>query len=168
MIQSTRLLASSAGLFAILAGAGAAQTTELFQSEGTLRPQGRWAATFGGSGADRINQVARVPRGFFLAGETFSFAGGTEQIWVALIDDRGGVRWERALGGASGASFGALHPTADGGCVIVGSAGTLAQPNAWVAKLNESGAIQWQRAYGGSSEEKFTARGSNLLQHWPI
>ncbi len=141
-----------------LAAAGAAQHSLSLGNAHTPRSPAPWVASYGGSSADRVEDVVRAPGGgFFLAGHTFSFNGGTEQVWVARIREDGRTLWELALGGADQTSFASMCTTAEGGCVLVGRTSFPGNADGWIAKLNGNGRLEWQRSYRGAGDDTFTA-----------
>ena len=76
------------------------------------------------------------------------------------------VQWERTVGSLYD-DYGLAVPTADGGCLLAGSArggvsgdktaaGCLAGSDYWVVKLSAGGAVQWQQAVGSHGTNRLS------------
>lgn len=75
-----------------------------------LNPRGEmeWQHTYGGSEDDQLTAIAQTKDGGFWVAETTSSAVsgnkksvsiGNEDVWVLRLDKKGGLLWERTLGG---------------------------------------------------------------------
>lgn len=66
-----------------------------------------WQRTFGGSGFELGILAAPTDDGYLLCGSTFSGNGnieghhGDRDLWLAKIDEQGGLVWQRCLGGSA-------------------------------------------------------------------
>ena len=73
-----------------------------------LRGEMEWQHTYGGSEDDQLTAIAQTKDGgFWVAGTTSSAVSGNkksvsignEDVWVLRLDKKGGLLWERTLGG---------------------------------------------------------------------
>ncbi|GAB6062163.1 hypothetical protein JCM30394_08920 [Deferrisoma palaeochoriense] len=117
-----------------------------------------WQKRYGGSDYDHAWAVRAVPAGgYVVAGLTYSFGPGTENLWVLWLDGDGNVLWQKAYGlpGAFGEAN-AVEPTDDGGFLVGGwFAQDASDPgDLWLLRLDADGAIVWSRIYGGGDSER--------------
>lgn len=131
-----------------------------------------WSRTYGGSDFEGLTDFASAQDGgYFAVGNTASSNGdvtghhGQSDLWVIRTDAVGDLVWQRALGGSEFDFGWKALPTTDGGCVLVGSSGSmdgdvsenLGEMDFWVVKVSSTGLVVWERVYGGSgNDEAFT------------
>ena len=87
----------------------------------------------------------------------------SNDLWVVKLDSVGEILWQRLLGGSSSEYGGSIQQTADGGYILLGSAGSSESGDVigtnhggydyWVVKLDSGGTIQWQQLFGGSGND---------------
>lgn len=127
-----------------------------------------WQKTFGGSGADFLQDIQQTAdSGYIATGSTYSNDGdvsgnkGSGDLWVVKLDAAGNIQWQKSLGGST-VDFGyAIAPCDDGGFIINGTSnsndgdvtGNHGSSDFWVIKLDFLGNLQWQRTLGGSGED---------------
>lgn len=125
-----------------------------------------WQKSLGGTSNDGSGRKIRQTNdgGYFAIGTSYSNDGdatgahGSADYWVLRLDAEGTPIWTRLLGGTGDDEAEDLRITSDGGCIIIGTTGSMdgdvtlnhGAIDAWVVKLDASGTIQWQKSYGGS------------------
>lgn len=127
-----------------------------------------WRTPIGGSLEERIFEVVATPdNGCVVIGHSNSTDGimtgnhGGSDIFVAKLNAQGQVAWLKMYGGSLDETAAAIIPTADGGYVFLGGAGssdgdlttTPQMTDVWLVKINATGDISWQKTYGGSAPD---------------
>jgi len=130
-----------------------------------------WQKTFGGSDAERGNDIIQTQDGgYAIIGFTYSDDGdvasnnGQEDFWVIKTDALGNIVWEKTFG-YSGIDTGiSILQTNDAGYFITGVLDVTqsggqgntrsnqtqhAGGDYWSLKLDNSGEIEWSRFFGG-------------------
>ncbi len=99
-------------------------------------------------GTKSVTGIVETEDGYVVAGGADGEAG---QLWVAGIDARGQLLWEKKYGGASWEVAYGIAPAADGGYVIVGRTGSKGAGSwdGWVLRVDGEGEIVWDRTLGG-------------------
>ena len=125
-----------------------------------------WATCYGGSGAELSYHLAPLPGGdLVMAGSTNSSDNGItgvqglQDVWIVRIDTLGAIAWQHCLGGNYQDEAQCIHPTQDGGFILLGSTnsntgdvvGSHGNVDAWLVKTNSTGDLEWQRCIGGMS-----------------
>jgi len=112
-----------------------------------------WQKTYGGDDWDEAWSVQQTSdAGYIVAGGTYSFGEGADDLWVLKLNVDGAVDWQNTYGGGSHDSGRSVQETSGGGYVLAGythSFGT-GYGDLWVLKLHADGAVEWQKTYGGS------------------
>jgi hypothetical protein len=106
-----------------------------------------WAKVFGSAATDWITAAAAAPGGAAFVGGTTDQVGDTTKydLWVAMVDATGTVRWHRRLGTNVHESLIGLEPAADGGVFLLAAiAPVTATVDTIVAKLSAGGLVEWQ------------------------
>jgi uncharacterized delta-60 repeat protein len=155
-ISIASLLSAISPLASPLAAAGEAPAVE-------------WAKNLGGSHNDLANQVLQTADGgYVIAGSSYSTDGdvkgnrGEEDCWVAKLDARGSLEWQRSLGGSARDQAFSIALTSDGGYIVAGSSESRdgdvgynqGAQDFWVAKLSAAGDLEWERSLGGSGPDQ--------------
>ena len=128
-----------------------------------------WQKSFGGSNDDIGEAIVQNADGdyIFAASSTSNdgdisgnHANGTHDFWTVKLDDTGSILWQTANGGVLGEAPHSLVLTADGGCQVLGSAGSndgdvSSNPGfpatmIWLIKLDQNGSLEWEATYGGT------------------
>jgi len=119
---------------------------------GNIDPQGVFSWYFD-SLIRSIQQTS--DEGYILAGYTWSFGAGAEDIWVIKLASSGDVEWQRTYGGSSGDRAFFIQQAGDGGYVVAGYTRSFGagEGDIWILKLSSSGDVEWQRTFGGSSDD---------------
>ena len=92
----------------------------------------------------RVNSFAQTADGSIAATGTSRAFGDEYGMSVALIGPQGENRWLRIYGRGRGD---VIHPTADGGYIVLGSVGVIGGDETLIVKFDANGAVQWQRQY---------------------
>lgn len=86
-----------------------------------------WKKTYGGSNDDLIYDMVKTPQNEYLVlGKTYSTDGdvsgyhGMGDMWLIKINSSGNLIWQKAMGGSSIESGGAVRCTPDGGIILSG------------------------------------------------
>jgi hypothetical protein len=135
------------------------------------QPKISWQKTFGGSEDDypyyTHSKIITSDGGIFIAGTTSSSDGnvrgfhGVYDIWALRLDSRGGIIWQKALGGSEDEYAVSFIETADKGFLLVGStistdgevSGNHGDYDVWVVKMSSTGAVQWSKCLGGTGSD---------------
>ena len=109
-----------------------------------------WNQTFGGSSGDYGFSVQQTTDGgYIVAGITFSYGNGQQDVWLIKTDINGDSTWTKTFGGSS-QDFGySVQQTTDGGYVITGTT----DGNVWLIKTDSLGQEVWNQTLGGSSDD---------------
>ena len=112
----------------------------LLDSEGDIS----WQKTYGADGFDwpRCAQET-TDGGYVVAGGTYSFGGGEDDLWLLKLNSSGEVSWQKAYGGTDSDCANWLRQTADGGYVLAGTTASFGagEDDLWAVKLDASGGI---------------------------
>lgn len=112
-----------------------------------------WERTYGGGGFDSAFSIRQTDDwGYLIAGETFSFGQGENDLWLLKLDFMGDAVWQKTYG-ASGFDWPfRLQLTEDGGSIVAGNtlSSGAGEDDVWVLKLDDQGRISWQKTYGGT------------------
>lgn len=110
-----------------------------------------WTAVIGGSSFDNPIEITGTDDGgCAVAGYTYSFGTGEEQIYIVKYDSLGDTLWTKLWGESTQNSSGkAIHQTFDGGLII----GAFSEPVSeykvstflWLIKTDQFGSIEWDR-----------------------
>ena len=115
-----------------------------------------WQHTYGGSGFDWANSIQQTSDGgYIVAGISYSFRAGNEDIWVLRLSSTGTVDWQHTYGGSGFDDARSIQQTSDGGYIVAGTTSSFGAGyyNIWVLKLSSTGTIDWQHTYGGSNSD---------------
>ena len=97
-----------------------------------------WNKTFGGTENEHSYSVAQTTDGgYIIAGETWSYGAGKNDLWLVKTDPQGNMLWHNSFGGphCDKASF--VRQTFDNGYIIAGEKDSACGDgfNFWVIKL---------------------------------
>jgi len=116
-----------------------------------------WSRTYGGVGRDSANSLVQTSDGgYAIAGDTFSFGAGEDDIWLVKTDGSGNMQWNRTYGGGQSDWGRSVVQTDDGGYAIAGrtwSFGTGGLSDLWLIKTDGSGNVEWNQTYGGTGND---------------
>ncbi|ACS33301.1 PEGA domain-containing protein [Thermococcus gammatolerans] len=104
----------------------------------------KWQKTYGGSGSDWARAVAIAPNGdIIVAGYTYSFGAGSEDVWVLSLDENGNVKWQKTYGGSSYDYAYAVAIADNGDIIVAGYTRSFGAgyKDVWVLRLPSWGSI---------------------------
>jgi hypothetical protein len=120
-----------------------------------------WFRTIGGNLNDYPSSILQTTDGgYVVAGSTYSFGNGGEDVYVIKLDSSGNLQWTKTIGGPQDDWARWIFQTNDGGYAICGTTMSYGEGgwDAYVIKLGvseyllDAGAyIQWTRTFGGES-----------------
>jgi hypothetical protein len=132
----------------------------------------QWQKCLGGNSDDLGDALCKtLDGGYVIAGMSFSSTGDVNtthaggEVWVAKVDNNGGLQWKYAFGGTLNDEGYSITPTSDGGVAIAGHTfsndgdvtvhyGATTSSDYWVLKLSAAGSLQWQKSYGGTNVDQ--------------
>jgi len=123
----------------------------------------QWTKTIGGPGDEiGFSLIQTSDGGYAIAGSTFSFGAGDEDVYVVKLDANGNLQWTKTIGGPKREWGSSLTQTADGGYAIAGTTTSFGAggEDVYVVKLDASGNLQWTKTIGGKKEDA----GISLIQ----
>jgi hypothetical protein len=120
-----------------------------------------WEVTLGGSSSDMGLSVQQtIDDGYIITGMTYSFGGGTPDVYLVKTDANGVEQWFNTFTGFSGGGdYGnSVKQTMDGGYIITGYAmidnlSVSGHLDLYLIKTDGIGVEQWSRAFGGNSND---------------
>ena len=81
----------------------------------------QWAKTFGGSNYELAHSVQQTSDGgYIVAGFTYSFGAGNEDVFLLKTDASGNLQWAKTFGGSEWDWAYSVQQTSDGGYIVVG------------------------------------------------
>jgi hypothetical protein len=125
-------------------------TTILISLE--AQPPTKFYTKFGGYGHDIGYGVIQTLNGqYAVTGSTSSFGNGNTDVYLALVDSMGWVRWEKSYGGFNNDIGRSIIQLQDSGFVIAGYTNSLGNGgyDVFVVRTDKNGTLIWQKAYGG-------------------
>jgi hypothetical protein len=112
----------------------------------------QWTRTIGGTGWDYgYSIIQTTDGGYAVAGHTWSFGAGYDDVYVVKLDGSGNIQWTRTIGGKDNDQGSSIIQTTDGGYAVVGRTLSFGAGlyDVYVVKLDGSGTIQWTCTIGG-------------------
>ncbi|HUU16864.1 MAG TPA: hypothetical protein VMW72_06940 [Sedimentisphaerales bacterium] len=119
-----------------------------------------WQKTYGGSSFDWAFRLQQTETGgSIIAGNTFSFGAGEDDIWILELDNQGEIAWQKTYGGASFDWPASIQPISGGGYVVTGGSYSFGagEDDLWVFELDSQGNVAWQKTYGGEKSDYATS-----------
>lgn len=144
------------------------------QTRGQI-PNVEWEKCYGGLSTDEaLSMQLTKDGGYVVVGYTCSHDDfisdsyvGKEKSqfdwWIIKLDSKGGLVWQKSLGGTNVDIPGFIVQTKDEGFIVVGQTYSdngdviarhkMKKSDGWIVKLNNVGNIVWQRSIGGQESE---------------
>lgn len=113
-----------------------------------LISQPQWQRTIGGSNHDFPYSIIQTnDNGFVVAGYTFSYSSGYEDMYIVKLSFAGSIQWTRSIGGTGNDIGYSIIQTSDGGYAIGGWSNSFGTGYAdfYVVKLSSAGSFQWNK-----------------------
>ncbi len=129
-----------------------------------------WQKTYGSSDFDWPASVEQtIDGGYIVAGGTYSFGAGKDDLWVLKLDSNGDITWQKTYGGSDNDYAASIRQTANGGYVVAGTTSSFGagEDDLWVLMLDSNGEIPGSDVIGSSNAAAFNtsvvAQDSNCL-----
>jgi hypothetical protein len=119
-------------------------------------PDTLWTRTFGGSSFEEGQSVRQTTDGgYVIAGSTFSYGMGSEDVFLIKTDSMGYRQWAHTFGGDSADEGWSVQQTRDGGYIITGLTRShiAHHTDCLLIKTNVIGELQWYRTFGGTDSD---------------
>jgi arginine repressor len=114
----------------------------------------QWAKTYGGTSYDWDYSVQQTSDGgYIVAGWTWSFGAGYDDIFLIKTDTNGNIIWAKTYGGTGYEKAFSVQQTSDGGYIVAGSTGSfgVGGGDLFLIKTDANGNVIWAKTYGGTS-----------------
>jgi hypothetical protein len=115
-----------------------------------------WQKTYGGNDSESARSIQQTADGgYIVAGITWSFGAGNEEVWILKLSSTGDVEWQKTNGGNGWDVAFSIRQIADGGYIVAGYTTSFGAGDVdiWVLKLFSNGDVEWQKTYGGNGPE---------------
>lgn len=110
--------------------------------------QSQWQRTIGGTNHDQANCIINTnDGGYAIAGLTFSYAAGFEDIYVVKLTTSGSILWTKTIGTSEVDIAKSIIQTSDGGYAIAGDIYNNGTTSAdlFIIRMDAAGTILWTR-----------------------
>jgi hypothetical protein len=118
-------------------------------------PDTLWTKTYGGLDYDYGESVQQTTDGgYIVAGFTFSYGAGLDDVWLIKTDENGDTLWTKTYGGPLYDAGFSVQQTPDSGYIVVGMVdATSSTGMVYLIKTDSSGDTLWTRRFGGGGKE---------------
>ncbi len=126
-----------------------------------------WTKTYGGTQDDCGYSLARTSDGgYIIAGHTYSYGAGGEDIYLIKTDTLGDTLWTKTYGGSSNDVGRSVAQTYDGGYIITGSTNSygIGSTDIYLIKTDVDGDTIWTRRWGYQNSTYFPYHGYSVIQ----
>lgn len=117
----------------------------------------QWQKTLGGSNWDFAYSIDQtMDGGFIIAGGTYSFGKGNEDIYLVKTDANGDTLWTKTFGEIDEDEARSVKQTSDGGYIITGFSKSFGDSDGdiYAVKTDASGDSAWTFKYNGGKEDR--------------
>jgi hypothetical protein len=111
-----------------------------------------WTKTYGGTNWDFAYCAEPTSDGgYIMAGGTYSFGKGDEDMYVVKLNANGDTLWTKTYGGTEQDEAKSIIQTSDGGYLLTGFSKSLGETNGdiYTIKTNSMGDTIWTKKFGG-------------------
>ncbi|WP_177766267.1 T9SS type A sorting domain-containing protein [Flavobacterium sp. I3-2] len=127
-----------------------------------------WQLSFGGSNADILKNIISTSDGGYMlggysnsdkSGDKTDTLRGKNDIWLVKLNAKGGIDWQKTIGGNGDDKLVQIKQIKGGGYLVVANSNStisgekqdknLGGLDYWVLKLDKTGNIIWQKTFGG-------------------
>jgi hypothetical protein len=119
-------------------------------------PSPSFCKAIGGLAIEAGNSLIQTSDGgYAIAGETYSFGAGYDDVYIIKLDANGNLQWTKTIGGEYFDGGSSLIQTSDGGYAIAGSTQSFGAgyDDVYVIKLDANGNLQWTKTIGGKKAD---------------
>jgi hypothetical protein len=116
----------------------------------------QWAKTYGGTNDDWAYSVQQTSGGgYIVAGWTYSFGAGSDDILLIKTDANGNIQWAKTYGGTDSDLAYSVQQTSDGGYIVAGLTRSFGAglDDIFLVKTDANGDVQWAKTYGGTNDD---------------
>ncbi len=118
-----------------------------------------WSKTYGGTNWDFAYSVQQTSDGgYVIAGGTFSFGGGDEDMYLVKTDQNGDTLWTRTFGGNGEDRVASVIQTSDGGYALAGYTKSFGDTSGdiYTVKTDANGDTLWTKKLGFTGYDEAT------------
>lgn len=118
-----------------------------------------WTKTYGGSNWDFAYSIKQTTDGgFIIAGGTYSFGAGDEDMFLVKTDSDGDTLWTKSYGGMNEDEASSVTQTSDGGYILTGYTKSYGDTNGdiYTIKTDGNGDTLWTKKLRFSGVDKAT------------
>ena len=121
----------------------------------------QWSNVIKAPNEDLVYRIVANPYGlYYVVGSRVTKKNG-KQFWLAKLDDRGNVLWEKLFGGKGYEELRGVCVMRDGGIAMTGysmyrdikTPGTKGLKDVWVLRTDPQGELVWKKSFGGPKDE---------------
>jgi hypothetical protein len=112
--------------------------------------------TYGGNAIEEAITVQQtIDGGYIIGGNSNSWGGGGNDIYIVKTDDKGDLLWSKTFGSTGNDYTYSVRQTKDGGYIIGGTTSSFGAGgyDFYLVKTDASGNLLWNKTFGGSGNE---------------
>lgn len=115
----------------------------------------KWDKVIGGDKDDELHGLALATDGsIYVTGNSQSLSAGSDDVWLAKLDAKGNVKWEKNYGIIVAEKGNGIVATKDGFAVAsVVSSRTTKSEDIEILHFDKEGELQWKEVLGGTLNE---------------